>query len=153
MGTGQSGRQMFLWLPETQQPGTKLPFLVKLPLEGGLGLKTREAWPRTSRLYCHPFEEEWPEDPDILERVPVLFCRRRGAAIDLVLDRPRMARSQFVFTEVRGPGHPLADPEDGPDGQLRRTGPPPPCARLRLRDRGRLSGALRLPVRRSGRAD
>ena len=30
------------------------------------------------------------------------LCRRRGAAIDLVLARPRLARSQFVFTEVRG---------------------------------------------------
>ncbi len=37
-----------------------------------------------------------------MEEVPVLFCRRRGAAIDLVLDRPRLARSQFVFTEVKG---------------------------------------------------
>lgn len=41
-------------------------------------------------------------EPEILERVPVTSCRRRGAAIDLVLDRPRLARSQFVFTEVRG---------------------------------------------------
>src|SRR5260370_29151060 len=28
--------------------------------------------------------------------------RRRGAAIDLVLDRPSLSRSQFVFTEARG---------------------------------------------------
>ncbi|HEV2754305.1 MAG TPA: ERCC4 domain-containing protein [Actinomycetota bacterium] len=34
--------------------------------------------------------------------MPVRSCRRRGAAIDLVLNRPRLARSQFVFTEVRG---------------------------------------------------
>jgi hypothetical protein len=33
---------------------------------------------------------------------PVLLCRRRGAAIDLVLDRPRQARSQFVFTQAKG---------------------------------------------------
>ena len=32
----------------------------------------------------------------------MVSCRRRGAAIDLVLDRPRLARSQFVFTEVKG---------------------------------------------------
>jgi hypothetical protein len=32
----------------------------------------------------------------------VLLCRRRGAAIDLVLDRPRQARSQFVLTQVKG---------------------------------------------------
>jgi len=34
--------------------------------------------------------------------VPVLLCRRRGAAIDLVLDRPSLSRSQFVFTQARG---------------------------------------------------
>ena len=32
----------------------------------------------------------------------MLLCRRRGAAIDLVLDRPSLARSQFVFTQARG---------------------------------------------------
>ena len=69
------------------QPDTKLPFLVKLLLEGGLVLKAREAWPTTSRVYCHPFGEDWPEEPEIVEEVPVLFCRRRGAAIDLMLDR------------------------------------------------------------------
>ena len=92
---------MFL-VARNPQPDTKLPYLLKLPLEGGLVLKARDTWPTTSRVYCHPFEEEWPEDPDILEEVPVLSCRRRGAAIDLVLDRPRLARSQFVFTEVKG---------------------------------------------------
>lgn len=84
------------------QPDTKLPYLLKLPLEGGLVLKARDTWPRVSRIYCHRFEEDWPEEPQVLERVPVLLCRRRGAAIDLVLDRPRLARSQFVFTQVKG---------------------------------------------------
>lgn len=55
-----------------------------------------------SRVYCHPFKEDWPEDPEILEQIPVTACHRRGAAIDLVLDRPRLSRSQFVFTEVKG---------------------------------------------------
>ena len=93
--------QMFV-VARNPQPDTKLSYLVKLPLEMGLLLKAREIWPTTSRVYCHPFEEDWPEEPDILEQVPVLVCRRRGAAIDLVLDRPRLARSQFVFTEVKG---------------------------------------------------
>ena len=31
-----------------------------------------------------------------------LVCRRRGPAVDLVLDRPRQARSQFVFTQAKG---------------------------------------------------
>jgi hypothetical protein len=99
----QSGqpRPVFL-IARNPQPDTKLPYLLKLPLEGGLVLKARDTWPRVSRIYCHRFEEDWPTQPEILERVPVTSCRRRGAAIDLVLDRPRLARSQFVFTEVRG---------------------------------------------------
>jgi ERCC4 domain len=41
-------------------------------------------------------------DAEIIEQTPVRLCRRRGAAIDLLLDRPRLARSQFVFTQVKG---------------------------------------------------
>jgi hypothetical protein len=81
---------------------SKLPYLLRLPLEGGLVLKARETWPRASRVYCYPFEDDWPADAEILEKVAVTSCRRRGAAIDLVLDRPQLSRSQFVFTEVRG---------------------------------------------------
>ena len=55
-----------------------------------------------SRVYCHPFEAAWPKEAQILEEVPVTLCRRRGPALDLVLDRPRLSRSQFVFTEVKG---------------------------------------------------
>jgi hypothetical protein len=80
---------------------TKLPIIVRLPLEDGLVLKTRDSWPKTARLYCHPFGA-WPADADVIEEVPVELCRRRGPAIDLVLDRPRLSRSQFVFTEIRG---------------------------------------------------
>ncbi len=81
---------------------SKLPYLLRLPLEGGLVLKARESWPATARVYCHRFEQAWPEQAEIIEQTPVLLCRRRGAAIDLVLDRPRLARSQFVFTQVKG---------------------------------------------------
>src|SRR3989442_12719431 len=45
---------------------------------------------------------EWPAHPDIVEQVPVRSCTRRGAAIDLVLDRARENRSQLVFTTARG---------------------------------------------------
>jgi len=97
----RDARRVFL-VARNPQPDTKLPYLVKLPLEGGLVLKAGDTWPKTSRVYCHPFEEDWPEEPNVVEAVPVVFCSRRGAAIDLVLDRPRLARSQFVFTEVKG---------------------------------------------------
>jgi len=80
---------------------SRLPYLLRLPLEDGLVLKARERWPATARVYCHLFGGAWPENAEIVEQTPVRLCRRRGAAIDLVLDRPRLARSQFVFTQVK----------------------------------------------------
>src|SRR6266545_4882868 len=100
--TGAGSSERTFVIARNRQPDTKLPYLLRLPLEGRLGLKVRDTWPRSSRVYCHAFEEDWPKEADVLEEVPVLSCCRRGAAIDLVLDRPRLARSQFVFTEVRG---------------------------------------------------
>jgi len=79
-----------------------LPFLVRLPLGvNGVALKVRETWPRTAKVYCHR-ADEWPADLEVVERVPVRSCVRRGAAVDLVLDRGRENRSQFVFTMARG---------------------------------------------------
>lgn len=81
---------------------SSLPFLVRLPLpDGAVVLKVRDVWPRTAKVYCHR-AEEWPAEPDIVERVPVRSCQRRGAAVDLVLHRARENRSQFVFTKARG---------------------------------------------------
>jgi hypothetical protein len=85
-----------------QQADSKLPYLVQLPLDGGMVLKARETWPSSARVYCHRFEEPWPADAEVIEREPVRLCRRRGAAVDLVLERGSRARSQFVFTQVRG---------------------------------------------------
>jgi hypothetical protein len=83
-------------------PDSSLPFLIRLPLpDGELVLKARDSWPRTAKVYCHR-AEEWPEQPKVLERVAVRSCRRRGVAIDLVLDRPRENRSQLVFTRIQG---------------------------------------------------
>ena len=81
---------------------SKLPYLLRLPIEGGLVLKARDTWPRSARIYCHPYEADWPDVAEIVEEARVSFIRRRGPVIDLVLDRPRFARSQFVFTETRG---------------------------------------------------
>lgn len=79
-----------------------LPYLVRLPLgPDGVVLKARETWPRTAKVYCHP-SDDWPDEPEIVERVPVRSCVRRGAAIDLVLARGREKRSQFVFARARG---------------------------------------------------
>ena len=83
-------------------PQSSLPFLVHIPLgTDGIALKVRDVWPRTTKLYCHR-ADEWPDEPDVVERIAVRSCARRGAAIDLVLDRSRESRSQFVFTKARG---------------------------------------------------
>jgi hypothetical protein len=81
-------------------PDSKLPYLVRLPIDGGLVLKVRDTWPRTARVFCARVEDGWPAEAEIVEEVPVTLCRRRGVAIDLVLDRPRENRSQFVFTTL-----------------------------------------------------
>ncbi len=79
-----------------------LPYLIRIPLPGRpVVLKARDTWPRTSKVYCHR-AESWPEPVDVVERVPTRSCVRRGAAIELVLDRGRENRSQLVFTYVRG---------------------------------------------------
>jgi len=84
-------------------PDSRLPYLMRLPLAGGMVFRTSGTWPRTSALYCYPVSaDEWPADPDLVERVRLRSCARRGAAIDLVLDRGRENRSQLVFTKARG---------------------------------------------------
>ncbi|WP_244931594.1 ERCC4 domain-containing protein [Nocardioides sp. W7] len=82
-------------------PESTLPYLLRIPLGDGVILKARETWPRTAKVYCHRVEE-WPEDAEIVERVAVRSCLRRGAAIELVLDRSRENRSQLVLTRTRG---------------------------------------------------
>jgi hypothetical protein len=82
---------------------SRLPYLLRVPLAGGLVFRTSGTWPRTTALYCHPVPAgEWPERAEIVEQVSVRSCVRRGAAIDLVLDRAREHRSQLVFTTARG---------------------------------------------------
>ncbi len=83
------------------EPGSTLPWLVRVPLPGRpVVLKVKDTWPRTAKVYCH--RAEWPADAEVVERVPTRSCSARGAAIDLVLDRGREFRSQFVFTNARG---------------------------------------------------
>jgi hypothetical protein len=83
-------------------PESRLPYLLWLPVGQGLVLKAREPWPRYSRVFCAEGVGRWDERADLVDQADVVLCQRRGAAIDLVLDRPRLARSQFVFTNVRG---------------------------------------------------
>lgn len=56
-----------------------------LPIDGGVWLKARETWPRSSRVYCHPAQDVEREALVVLETVAVLDCTRRGPVVDLVL--------------------------------------------------------------------
>ena len=67
------------------QADSKLPYLLRLPLEGGLVLKAREPWPATARVYCHRFEEAWPEDGS------------RGSLLANAEDRPRRQSRRVGF--------------------------------------------------------
>ena len=92
-----------LLIAANPDPDSRLPYLLRLPLGGGLVFRTSGTWPRTKALYCYPVSvDDWPAEPEIIERVPVRSCARRGAAIDLILDRARENRSQLVFTTARG---------------------------------------------------
>jgi len=92
-----------LLIARNPDPDSRLPYLLRIPLGDGMVFRTSGTWPRTNALYCHPVPTgEWPARPEIVEQVPVRSCARRGAAIDLVLDRSRENRSQLVFTTARG---------------------------------------------------
>ena len=96
-------RAVELLIAVNPDPDSRLPYLMRLPLGGGMVFRTSGTWPRTKALYCYPAPaHEWPADPDIVERVGLRSCVRRGAAIDLILDRGRENRSQLVFTTARG---------------------------------------------------
>jgi ERCC4 domain len=94
---------MQLLIARNPDPDSRLPYLLRIPLGAGMVFRTSGTWPRTNALYCRPVAAtEWPDQPEIVEQVPVRSCVRRGAAIDLVLDRAREHRSQLVFTSARG---------------------------------------------------
>jgi hypothetical protein len=92
-----------LLIARNPDPDSTLPYLLRLPLADGMVFRTAGTWPRTKALFCYPVSvDEWPADPDIVERARMRSCVRRGAAIDVILDRGRENRSQIVFTKARG---------------------------------------------------
>jgi ERCC4 domain len=92
-----------LVIARNPDPESTLPYLLRLPLAGGLVFRVKDTWPRTSAIFCYPVSaDEWPDQPDIVDRVALRSCTRRGAAIDVVADRFREQRSQIVYTRGRG---------------------------------------------------
>jgi hypothetical protein len=82
---------------------SKLPYLLRVPIDGETWLKARETWPRSTRVYCHPAAR--PPDISalqILESVPVESCTRRGPAVDIILARGVNRRAQFITTRFKG---------------------------------------------------
>ncbi len=91
-----------LLIARNPEPDSTLPFVIRIPLgERGIVVKAKQAWPREKKVYCHR-AQGWPDDAEIVERLPVRSCVRRGPAIDLVLTRARENRSQFVIAQARG---------------------------------------------------
>lgn len=84
------------------EAASSLPYLLCVPIGAGLWLKARDSWPRSVRVYCHPADPPDPATLEVIERVAVHACSRRGSAIDLILDRVQNRRSQLVFTAHRG---------------------------------------------------
>ena len=69
----------FLIARNTEEEST-LPYLVRIPLgRNGIVLKVKEMWPRTSKVYCHP-ASGWPDDAEVLERLPGGARRSSGRA-------------------------------------------------------------------------
>lgn len=54
---GPGAPSMFLVARNPEEDST-LPYLIRLPLEGGVVVKARDTWPTTSRVYCLPFDGE-----------------------------------------------------------------------------------------------
>lgn len=81
---------------------SRLPIVLRLPLaDGDVVLATRDTWPAAKDLFCAELSA-WPDDAEVLERVAVGSCRRVGASIQLVLERPQRRRSLFVWTSKGG---------------------------------------------------
>lgn len=92
-----------LLLVANPDPDSSLRYLLRVPLGGGLVFRVKDTWPRTNAVFAYPVPaDEWPDDPDIVERIPLRSVVRRGAAIDIVAARGRENRSQLVYTKGRG---------------------------------------------------
>lgn len=49
---------MQLLIARNPDPDSNLPFLLRLPLAGGMVFRTSGTWPWTKALYCYPVPAE-----------------------------------------------------------------------------------------------
>jgi len=59
-------------------PESRLPYLVRLPIEGGIVLKAREPWPRASRVYCSHEGTPWDEGAGLLDEADEVVAGAGG---------------------------------------------------------------------------
>ena len=87
------------WIGRRSATTSRLPYVIRLLVsgEGRIFLAVRDVWPRGTDVFCHQLPS-WPDDAEIIEEVPIEACWRVGAAVHLVLRRPRQRRSLFVWT-------------------------------------------------------
>ncbi len=99
--TDAQGKSSFI-IATNPRTDSSLPYLLSLPVEDAdpIVLATRDTWPADRDLYCHPVSE-WPTQPQVVEECEVNVCRRRGGAVDLILNRRQRRRSLFVWTRNR----------------------------------------------------
>lgn len=83
-------------------PGTPWSHLIRIPTaEGILILASTGGWPEHTARFCTR-RHHWPADVEVLERIPLESCTRRGAAIDIVARRGRRRRSTIVIRQGAG---------------------------------------------------
>ncbi len=115
---------------------SRLPYLISLPIEGGLVLKARDTWPRATRVFCAQDTSQWDESAGLLDDVPVL-------ALPATWSRDRSgARAPLLFAlpirlhgDAGTAGDLVANPKDGTSCH--------PGARI---PRGRSAGPLTIVI-------
>ena len=87
-----------LLIAHNPEEGTTLPYLVRLPLgDDGIVLKTRETWPRTSKVYCHRVVG-WPDDAEITRRADAI-----GREVDELRSNSPMVGTPAEIVDKLGP--------------------------------------------------
>jgi ERCC4-type nuclease len=82
---------------------SSLPFLLLVPYGDGIVLAAAGTWPRERSVFCQKRPIWcWPRSPEIVDRAATISCERRGASLELVLDRRIRNRSRLVYTTARG---------------------------------------------------
>ena len=128
-------------------------------IEEGLVLKAKDTWPRSSRVYCFLVEDPWPEDAEVLERVPVIHCRRRGvtrgtkaaSAVKTTLPGSPAQAVPSVWPPASSASLPIGgrclDGEREPRSQKEQTLPVPASRSARLGSQSRTQGYVIPPPR------